>query len=258
MTPSAKQVEHDADDDLVDQVADRQDGEHRGDQHAADGGGEQARPDAGRHRADQRGAERTHQELALDGHVDHAGAFAEHPGERAEDQRQRQFQRATGGVDQRHELARHLPAQERQHEADDAEPEQRGRTSGGPPRRAARAPAATATRPNRIAPTCPLISSAAPSASSLRVNRAVCDGASAPNRAAPTSRQATSADAEAPLPVPEPGRRRRLGELLHGRRRISRSCDPVALTSPSPWRCRAGRRGRHGAGRSPSPGPVRR
>ena len=43
--------------------------------------------------ADQRGGERAHQELALDRDVDHAGALAQHAGERAEDQRQRQQQR---------------------------------------------------------------------------------------------------------------------------------------------------------------------
>ena len=118
-----EQVEHDAEDDLVDQVADR---EAR--PAAARSARRRARP-ATRPtqtlpamRADQRAGERADQQLALDRHVDDAGALAEHAGQRAEDQRQgAAMKRAADDVDQRHEVLPgrrrgDLPAQERQHE----------------------------------------------------------------------------------------------------------------------------------------------
>ena len=49
-------VEHDADDDLVDQVPDRERGEHEGDEHAGDVARDQARRGLPGERGDHRGA----------------------------------------------------------------------------------------------------------------------------------------------------------------------------------------------------------
>ena len=94
MRPIDEHVEHDADDDLVDEVLDRERREHERDEHAGD---HRARP--GRANGlpvrldDDRRAERAGQQLALDRDVDDAGALADHTAERTEDERDRQAPR---------------------------------------------------------------------------------------------------------------------------------------------------------------------
>ena len=86
--PDDQHVEHDTDDHLVDDVADRERREHERHQHAADHRGDQPehRPSAVTD-ADERGREGAEQQLALDRDVDDAGALADHAAERAEDER---------------------------------------------------------------------------------------------------------------------------------------------------------------------------
>ena len=218
------------------------------------GGAEQAGPDAGGHRADQRGAERAHQELALDGHVDHAGAFAEHPGQRAEDQRQRPAPGVPlGGVDQRQELAR-PPASTGTTARSRRCPARAARSaSAGPARPAARAPAASGDDAEQDRAELPVDRQrGALGVLAEREPGGLRLGASAPN-----STVASSADHEQ---TPTPRRRCRSQNRAGAVASVSSSTVAVdiAVTSPSPSRRRAARRGRRGAGRSPSPGPARR
>ena len=89
-----QQVEHDAEHHLVDQVVIANSGQQRRHRHAGQHRRDQRRRDRLGDAADDRRRERGGQELALDRHVDHAGAFAEHAAQRAEDQRGGQRQRA--------------------------------------------------------------------------------------------------------------------------------------------------------------------
>ena len=80
-------VEHDTDDDLVDEVLDRERRQHEGDQHAADHRADEADERVLRDAREQRGAERAEEELPLDRHVDDADALADDTAERTEDER---------------------------------------------------------------------------------------------------------------------------------------------------------------------------
>ena len=84
--------------------------------HAGDGRGEQADVDVAGHARDDGRGERADQQLALDGDVDDARALAEHPAERAEDERHREQQRPLQQVDQRGGLALDGPHEEREHD----------------------------------------------------------------------------------------------------------------------------------------------
>ena len=79
--PGDQDVEHDADDDLVDHVLDGEQRQHHRHEGAGHGRREQARVGVVGQAGDERGREGTAQELAFDGDVDDAGAFAQHAGQ---------------------------------------------------------------------------------------------------------------------------------------------------------------------------------
>ena len=113
--PDDQHVEHDAHDDLVDQVGDREEPEDRGDQHARDHRGDQARPGGVETPSRPVRPEGAGQELAVDRDVDHAGALAEHAPERAEDQGHGERQRSGEQADDRHGAAGGRPGEEADH-----------------------------------------------------------------------------------------------------------------------------------------------
>src|SRR5690625_4506102 len=87
--PEHEHVEHDPDDDLIDPIFDREHREEHAHERTRDGRGDEADIEIARGRADDRRHECAREQLALDGDVDRSRAFAQHPGERAEAQRER-------------------------------------------------------------------------------------------------------------------------------------------------------------------------
>ena len=158
--------------------------------------------------------------------------------------------RAAGGVHQRQELARHLPAQERQDEPDDADAEQGGLPSAGHP---GQQTAPAADRHDAEQDRAELAVDGERGALGV-LAEGEPGGLRRGQRTEDHRRDQADQHqrgAEPPLPVPEPR-----GAVT------SVSSSTVAVdtwvTSPSPSRCRAARSGRRAGGRSPSPGRVRR
>ncbi len=119
--PERDHVEHHADDDLVHQEHDREDGEYRPDQAAGQRPAEQPEPDAAGGACHGRRDERPGEQLALDRDVDDAGALAQAAGQGAENQRDGRGQRPLQQVDdlQRADrVAGVRPGQQREQEAE--------------------------------------------------------------------------------------------------------------------------------------------
>src|SRR5690606_2298922 len=115
------------DDDLLDEVLDREHGEHERHEHAADEGADEAHEGVVRDRREDRGVERAEQQLALDRDVDDADALADHAAEAAEDERHRERQRAREQAHDGDHAARARPGEE----AEDAEGGERDRHPDG-------------------------------------------------------------------------------------------------------------------------------
>ena len=122
-------VEHHAQDDLVDQVADREHGEHAADQGAGERAGQHARsrPD---HGADQGGRPGAGQHLALDRDVDDTRALAHHTAQGAEDQRDGE---ADGAGQQADDVERDVVAARRGEPADQGDHEECDRAAHDQP-----------------------------------------------------------------------------------------------------------------------------
>ena len=94
--PDREEVDHRAGDDLVHDVADRQDREDPGQQAADDDGGDHAEPRVGGDAGDDRRGEGAREQHPLDRDVDDAGPLAEDARERAEGDRHRPEERSSG------------------------------------------------------------------------------------------------------------------------------------------------------------------